>query len=59
MVASGLATSRRRNSDQKCRTIYRDEEHDRQDIHSHLEHKVAARILKDDLAGKVMELPQF
>jgi hypothetical protein len=31
-----------------------DEEHDRQDIHNNLEHKIAARILKHNLAGKIM-----
>jgi hypothetical protein len=31
-----------------------DEEQDRQDIYSDLENKMAARILKENLAGKVM-----
>jgi hypothetical protein len=38
--------------------ILRNEEHDRQDIHSDLEHKIAARILKDNLADKVMMPPK-
>jgi hypothetical protein len=38
--------------------ILRNEEHDRQDMHSDLEHKIAARILKDNLAGKVIMPPK-
>jgi hypothetical protein len=34
--------------------ILHNEEHDRQDMRSDLERKIAARILKDNLAGRVM-----